>query len=144
MSDLAEAIYEETIRDRYRRPRFKRLLEGLPYAENPSCGDRVRVSITLDEAGRIADAAFDGNGCSISMSSADLMAELMMGKTAAEARSTVELFLAVMRGELDSSALDELGDAAAFKGIARLPVRVKCAALAWRAALASLKEEGSQ
>ncbi|HCM26223.1 MAG: SUF system NifU family Fe-S cluster assembly protein [Treponema sp. GWB1_62_6] len=144
MSDFAEAVYEETIRDRYRHPRFKRVLEGLPYLENPSCGDRVRISISMDDEGRIADAAFDGNGCSISMSSADMMAEHLMGKTAAEARGVVELFLGVLRGELDRDALDELGDAAAFKGIARLPVRVKCAALAWRAALAALEEEGSR
>ena len=51
---------------------------------------------------------------------------------------TVELFLSALRGERDVDDLDALGDAAAFKGVARLPVRVKCAALAWRAALDAL------
>lgn len=138
MSDPFESVYEEIIHDHYKKPRFKRVLEGLPFIENPSCGDRVRVSIALGGDGRIADAAFDGAGCSISMSSADVLAEDIIGKTPAEARALIESFLAVLRGELDVEALDAFGDAAAFKGVARLPVRVKCAALAWRAALLSL------
>jgi len=52
-----------------------------------------------------------------------------------------QLFLGHHRVEsigIEVDELDTYGDAAAFKGIARLPVRVKCAALAWRAALAQL------
>lgn len=135
MSDVYDSIYQEIIRDHYKQPRRRRILEGLAYAENPSCGDRVRVSVSLDKDGRIADAAFDGSGCSISMSSADILADFLIGKTAVEARARLELFLAVLRGEREVDELDAFGDAAAFKGIARLPVRVKCAALAWRAAL---------
>ena len=145
MSDAFASLYEEIIRDRSKKPRWRRPLEGIPFAENPSCGDRVRVSVTLASDGKIADAAFDGNGCSVSMSSADMLAEVMIGKTPAEARAVVEHFLAVLRGELDVDELDELGDLAAFKGVARLPVRVKCAALAWRAALDALqRSEGAE
>lgn len=138
MSDPFGALYEEIIHDHYKRPKFKRSLEGLPFVENPSCGDRVRVSIALGEDGRIADAAFDGAGCSISMSSADILAQDIIGKTPTQARELISTFLAVLRGEQTVDALDALGDAAAFKGVARLPVRVKCAALAWRAALSRL------
>lgn len=136
--DPFASVYEEIIRDHYKHPRMKRVLDGIPFVENPSCGDRVRVSLTLAADGTIADAAFDGAGCSISMSSADVLAEFLVGKSPSEARRIVETFLAVLRGELDGDVLDEFGDAAAFKGIARLPVRVKCAALAWRAALDAL------
>ena len=138
MSDAFESIYQEIIRDHYKHPRHRCALDGLPYAENPSCGDRVRVSVILGSDGRIADSAFDGSGCSISMSSADILADYLVGRTPLEARDQVERFLAVLRGELEVDELDDFGDAAAFKGIARLPVRVKCAALAWRAALARL------
>lgn len=144
MSDAFASLYEEIIRDRSKKPRWRRPLEGIPFSENPSCGDRVRVSVTLASDGKIADAAFDGNGCSVSMSSADMLAEIMVGKTPAEARAIVERFLAVLRGELDVDELDELGDLAAFKGVARLPVRVKCAALAWRAALDALERSGGE
>jgi len=138
MSDPFAAIYEEIIHEHYKKPKFRRILDGLPYVENPSCGDRLRVSITLGSDGRIAEAAFDGSGCSISMSSADILAEAIIGKTPDEARRYIETFLAVLRGELDVDKLDAFGDAVAFKGVARLPVRVKCAALAWRAALTQL------
>ncbi len=138
MSDAFDSIYEEIIRDRYKRPRRRRALEGVPFAENPSCGDKVAVSVSVGPDGRIAEAAFDGSGCSISMSSADILAETLVGKTPEAARESVELFLSALRGERDVDDLDALGDAAAFKGVARLPVRVKCAALAWRAALDAL------
>jgi nitrogen fixation NifU-like protein len=138
MSDPFAAVYEEIIHEHYKQPKYRRILEGLPFAENPSCGDRVRVSISLGTDGRIAGAAFDGSGCSISMSSADILAEDIIGKTPGEARRLIETFLAVLRGELDVDELDAFGDAVAFKGVARLPVRVKCAALAWRAALSQL------
>ena len=143
MSDAYDSIYEEIIRDHYKKPSHRRLLEGIPFAENPSCGDRVRVSIKVGEDGTISDAAFDGSGCSISMSSADILAEDLVGKSPEEAKAQIERFLAVLRGELNIEELDALGDAAAFKGIARLPVRVKCAALAWRAALQRLEELGN-
>jgi nitrogen fixation NifU-like protein len=143
MSDVFASLYEEIIRDRSKRPRWRRPLEGIPFAENPSCGDRVRVSVTLGSDGKIADAAFDGAGCSVSMSSADMLAEMLVGRPPEEARALVERFLAVLRGELEVDELDELGDLAAFKGVARLPVRVKCAALAWRAALEALDRSSS-
>jgi len=142
VSDPFESVYEEIIHDHYKRPKFKRSLEGQPFVENPSCGDKVRVSIKIGGDGRIADAAFDGAGCSISMSSADILAQMLIGMTPERAHEIISTFLKVLRGEKEVDALDELGDAAAFKGVARLPVRVKCAALAWRAALLQLDQQG--
>ena len=138
MSDVYEEVYKEIIHAHYKTPSRRRVLTGLPVAENPSCGDRVSVLVETDGAGTVTDAAFDGSGCSISMSSADVLAEQLVGLPVAEARRRIELFLSVLRGEIDPDALDDLGDAAAFKGISRLPVRVKCAALSWRAALDAL------
>ena len=139
MSDNFESLYEEIIRDHYKNPQHKKPLENIPFVQNPSCGDKVRVSITLGPDGTIAEAAFDGSGCSISLSSADVLADLLQGKTPQEAKEMVELFLAVLRGEKDVAELDTLGDAMAFRGVARLPVRLKCAALSWRAALEQLE-----
>ena len=140
MSDTFDSLYEEIIRDHYKNPQHKRPLENIPFVQNPSCGDKVRVSVVVGPDGRIAETAFDGSGCSISMSSADILADLLEGKTPQEAKTIVELFLAVLRGEKDVSELDALGDAMAFRGVARLPVRLKCAALSWRAALEQLEK----
>ncbi len=137
MSDPFAAVYEEIIHEHYKRPKYRRILEGLPYVENPSCGDRLRVSITLGVRRPDRRRRLRRLGCSISMSSADILAEDIIGKTPEEARQYIETFLAVLRGELDVDELDAFGDAVAFKGVARLPVRVKCAALAWRPRLRS-------
>ncbi|HON14590.1 MAG TPA: SUF system NifU family Fe-S cluster assembly protein [Treponema sp.] len=140
MSDNFDSLYEEIIRDHYKNPQHKKPLEHIPFVQNPSCGDKVRVAITLGPDGTIAEAAFDGSGCSISMSSADVLADLLAGKTPQEAKAMVELFLAVLRGEKDPSELEQLGDAMAFQGLVRLPVRLKCAALSWRAALEQIEK----
>ena len=41
---------------------------------NPTCGDRIHLTFDIED-GFIKDAKFDGEGCSISMSSASMMTE---------------------------------------------------------------------
>jgi nitrogen fixation NifU-like protein len=76
--------------------------------------------------------AFDGEGCVISQASASIMAELVSGRTVAEARQAVADFVARMRGEAEwpADAPDELQ---ALSGVRQYPLRVKCATLAWHA-----------
>lgn len=127
-----DELYQEIIRDHYKHPRNKKTLSHIKAVENPSCGDTVKVELD-DEAGLIKAVFFDGSGCSISMCSASMMSELLTGKTVAEAKEIVQSFLGVIRGEKPSDTLDDLGDLAALKGVIELPVRVKCATLAWHA-----------
>ncbi len=135
-----EELYQEIIRDHYKHPRNKKPLAHLKAVENPSCGDSVKVQ--LDREGEHVQAVFfDGSGCSISMCSASMMSELLTGKTVEEARRLVQEFLAVIRGELPPEKLEELGDLVALKGIVDLPVRVKCATLAWHAVEQALTRE---
>lgn len=127
-----DELYQEIIRDHYKHPRNKKPLAHLKAFENPSCGDTVKVELDGD-AQHIKTVYFDGSGCSISMCSASMMSELLTGKTVAEAKTIVAEFLGVIRGEKPADALDDLGDLAALKGVIELPVRVKCATLAWHA-----------
>lgn len=100
---------------------------------NPTCGDELELSIRLDKDGVIEAAAFEGSGCAISQASADMMAELITGKTVQEARDLCDLFERMTRGEVtDPAELEKLGDAACLASISRMPARVKCAQLAWR------------
>lgn len=133
-------LYETIIRSHYKHPTRRKPLEGIPYVENPSCGDKVRIALSVNSEGLIQEAFFDGTGCSISMSSADILAQTLEGKTLQEARSLITTFLGVLRGEVPLESLEDMGDAVAFSGVARLPVRVKCAALAWRAALEQVEQ----
>ena len=48
----------------------------------------------------------------------------------------------VAKGKITEEELDELEDAAALQGIARVPARVKCAVLAWHTLEEALDGEG--
>ena len=87
---------------------------------------------TCDD-GTIEEAAYQGSGCAISQASADMMADLVTGKTPEEAIRLCKLFMAMVRGEeTDEDAIEELDEAASLKDISHMPARVKCAELAWR------------
>jgi len=81
------ALYSETIRERWRRPRFRGELAGATATAedvNPLCGDRVRMQVTLQD-GRVSAARFVGDSCAICTASADVLSELIEGRSRAEA-----------------------------------------------------------
>ena len=99
---------------------------------NPSCGDELTLQLRVED-GKIAEASFTGHGCAISQASADIMADLITGKSVEEARHLAGLFLAMIRGEeLSEQDYEDLDEAAELKDISHMPARVKCAELAWR------------
>lgn len=136
-------LYQEIVLDHYRSPRNKARLDNVPASmvhENPSCGDAIKLEVTLDDSGKVTGIRFDGRGCAISTASASLMTEKLRGLTVEEARSVAHRFIRSLRGDEPVEALDGMGDLVAFKGVAQFPVRVKCATLAWHALLLSLPE----
>ena len=81
------ALYSEAIRDRWRRPRYRGELPGATATAedvNPLCGDRVRMQVRLD-GDRVAAARFAGDSCAICTASADVLAELVEGRSRADA-----------------------------------------------------------
>jgi nitrogen fixation protein NifU and related proteins len=125
-------IYKEVILDHYKNPRNKR---ELPDAEltcsrnNPLCGDEITVAAHVED-GVVADVAFQGQGCSISQSSASMLTEAVKGKPVPDALALAADFRGMMAGEVDPSE-DEFGDLVALKGVVKYPIRIKCAVLAW-------------
>ena len=111
-------------------------LEGV----NPSCGDDIWLRIKF-EKGVINDAAFTGDGCAISQASADIMIEMVKGKTKEEAISLAKLFLKMIKEGVSEEELEILEEASALKDISHMPARVKCAVLAWRTLLEAFGEE---
>lgn len=143
MSDQFDELFQEIIRDHYKHPTHRAILNpDAPVFENPSCGDQIRLQLVV-RAGRVERCRFDGAGCSISQSSADMMCALLEGRPVDEVRSVIEEFLQVMRGEVPPEALRKHGDLEALGGVAQLPVRVKCATLAWNAARKMLDDATS-
>lgn len=141
MGDLDD-LYMEIILDHYKSPRNKADLSHINddnMHENPSCGDTVKLEILLGDDGRIESARFDGHGCAISTASASLMTERLPGRTTEEARSFIEVFLKVLRGEEPVERLEEWGDLAVLGGVVQFPMRVKCVTLAWHALEKSLE-----
>ena len=129
-------LYMEIILDHYKNPRNKADLSHIgedSVLENPSCGDTVKLEVALGTDGRIASVRFDGHGCAISTASASLMTERLPGMTPDEAREFTSVFLAVLRGEDSPERLEEWGDLAVLGGVAKFPMRIKCATLAWHA-----------
>ncbi|RRF98517.1 MAG: SUF system NifU family Fe-S cluster assembly protein [Coriobacteriaceae bacterium] len=107
---------------------------------NPSCGDDLELSVKLDKDGKIAEAAYTGHGCAVSQASADMMSDLMVGKTPEEAIKLCDLFTDMVTGkEKDESKLDQLEEAASLEGVSHMPARVKCAELSWRTLKEMLK-----
>jgi nitrogen fixation NifU-like protein len=71
-------------------------------------------------------------GCSISQASASVMTELVQGRPVGEGLRVADEFKRVLRGEIEPDE-DVLGDLIAFQGVAKYPLRVKCALLGWMA-----------
>jgi nitrogen fixation NifU-like protein len=129
---MLDDLYKELILDHYRHPHNRGHLEHATSKSegfNPLCGDEIEVEVEID-GGRIKNVAFGGRGCSISQASGSMMTDVVKGMTKDEAVRMVTLFKRLMTNP-EEGAAEELGDLEAFQGVAKFPVRVKCATLAW-------------
>ncbi len=88
MTAAAHGVYSDVIRERWRKPRHRGEVPGAnAVAEdvNPLCGDRVRMMLTVAPDGRIEAAGFIGDSCAICTASADVVADLVTGRSRADA-----------------------------------------------------------
>ena len=107
-------LYRELIIDRYKNPQYRGVLDPNDITfedDNPLCGDHIRVDLRLSDDNIVTEAAFSGEGCSISQASADLLVESIIGKSIEEVKQLTK-----------EDVLDMLG-------IDLGPVRLKCALL---------------
>jgi nitrogen fixation NifU-like protein len=148
-SDELRELYRELILDHAKSPRhFGRLDDATHTAEgvNPLCGDKLKVYFTIGDDGRISDARFEGSGCAISVASASLLTDTVIGLSTERAlayfRTMVER-LAQRKSEGTEGGPPlgdiDLGKLRALEGVKDFPSRVKCATLAWHALNTALK-----
>ena len=82
-----DELYRDQILEHYKRPHNFGRIEG-PDPEfedtNPFCGDEQRVTIRLDEGGKVAEIAFEGQGCAISTAATSLLTDELVGKSREE------------------------------------------------------------
>lgn len=144
-SDELHDLYRELILDHARRPRHFGALEDATHTAqgiNPLCGDKLKVYFRVDDEGRIRDARFEGSGCAISVASASLLTETVIGLTTERALdyfATMVRRLASREGGNEPKEAVELGKLEALEGVKEFPTRVKCATLAWHALSSALK-----
>ena len=117
---MSEDIYKQYIIDRYHQPLHRGNLELVTLkAEevNSLCGDKIMFQIYID-GNVIMDASWLGEGCAISLAAADMLVDLVKGKTRDE-----------VLGIADNDVFSMLG-------VELKPSREKCALLC----LASVKK----
>ena len=146
MSDLQE-LYQSIILDHNRRPKNYGPLEGATAraeGRNPLCGDEVTVELKVEDD-RITDAHFTASGCAVSRAAASIMTQAVKGKSRAEAEELFTKFHELVTGKHhpDERESRAMGEMAAFSGVARFPVRVKCASMPWHTLQAALKGAAS-
>ncbi|MBA2175741.1 SUF system NifU family Fe-S cluster assembly protein [Halobacillus locisalis] len=138
-----DTLYRQVIMDHYKNPRNRGSIEGDHMTvdmNNPTCGDRIQIQLQVED-GIVKEAKFDGEGCSISLSSASMMTQAIKGKPVDDALKMSEIFSGLMQGnDIEEEDID-LGDIEALQGVAKFPARIKCATLAWKAMEKGVDEE---
>ncbi len=125
-----DELYREVVLDHHRHPRGR---DRLPRVDagargfNPVCGDEVALSLTLDDD-TIVGAQVAGRGCAICTASGSMLAELLPGRTTAEAERLTAAFRAMMHGGEPDEGVD-LGELPSLQGVRTFALRVKCAML---------------
>ncbi|RAP36480.1 SUF system NifU family Fe-S cluster assembly protein [Candidatus Marinamargulisbacteria bacterium SCGC AAA071-K20] len=139
-----QKLYESMILEHNKNPRnFKEMIDCThqSHGHNPLCGDDYFVYIKVKDD-RLEDISFQGQGCAISKSSGSLMTEFLKGKSLDECKAVKDLFLNLVTKELTFEDKEKIGKLKVFEGVKQFPIRVKCAALVWRA-LEQAMSEGS-
>ena len=117
----SEDMYREHILDHYKHPRNFGVLDPAMVdheANNPLCGDSIRLTFNVNAKDEVEDVKFSGRGCAISQASASLLTARVKGKPLADIK------------QIDRDEVVKM------LGIPISPVRLKCAFLS----LAVLRE----
>lgn len=133
MEDLTD-VYNELIMEHSMNSYNKKKITDADYSEighNPNCGDEITLELKLN-GDIIEDMAFSGHGCAISQASTSIMIDTLKGKTIEKAKEIIKTFIEMIKRETTGEEeLRKLEDAIAFRNVANMPARVKCALLAW-------------
>jgi nitrogen fixation NifU-like protein len=76
-------LYQQKIMDHYHFPRHKGILSGeclVSRQSNPSCGDHVTIAVSFKD-NVVQQAKFSGTGCILSLAAADMLLDVIIGKS---------------------------------------------------------------
>ena len=122
-------IKRSIILDNYQNPNNKRV-SGTDYVKintrNVSCIDNLDIYLKVNND-IIEDISFEGEACVISISSTNILSNLLIGKTKEEGIYLIDNYLKMINEEeYDKDVLKEL---LAFDDTSKQPSRIKCATL---------------
>lgn len=136
MSDLKK-LYQDVILKHSKNPRNFGIMEPCTHhghGDNPLCGDKIDIFLTLDDSDHIEGIKFNGKGCAITIASASLMTEILKGKTTAAAQILFDQFEGfVSEGNEIANADADTEVLSVLSGVRQFPTRIKCATLPWHA-----------
>lgn len=136
-------IKRSIILDNYQNPNNKRV-SGTDYIKintrNVSCIDNLDIYLKI-ENDIIKDVSFEGEACVISISSTNILTNLLIGKTKEEGIYLIDNYLKMINEEdYDKEVLKEL---LVFDDTSRQPSRIKCATLSANGIKKFLEEDHS-
>ena len=141
-------LYRELILDHARSPRHFGKLAGATHSAegiNPLCGDKLKIYFSIDPDGQISDAKFEGSGCAISVASASLLTDTVIGLKSGDALDFFSALVSRLTGrskdDEQSTSKVDLGKLVALEGVKEFPSRIKCATLAWHAMNSAIQSE---
>ena len=129
------------ILDNYQNPNNKKV-SGDDYIKintrNVSCIDNLDIYLKVKD-NIIEDASFEGEACVISISSTNILINLLIGKTKEEGINIIDNYLKMINEEeYDKEVLNEL---MVFDDTSKQPSRIKCATLSANGIKNFLQEE---
>lgn len=142
MPTLTNEMMRAIIMDHSSNPTNKHVPSKEGYSKvhmhSDNCIDDLDIYMKV-ENDKVIDACFEGIACTISLSSTDIMCDLMKGKTVKEALYMIEQYNKMMHEEpFDDEVLDE---AIVFINTSKQAARIRCATIGWNAANSILKED---
>lgn len=136
-------IKRSIILDNYQNPNNKRV-SGTDYIKintrNVSCIDNLDIYLKIED-NIIKDISFEGEACVISISSTNILTNLLIGKTKEEGIYLIDNYLKMINEEeYDKEVLNEL---LVFDDTSKQPSRIKCATLSANGIKKFLEEDHS-
>ena len=136
-------IKRSIILDNYQNPNNKRV-SGTDYIKintrNVSCIDNLDIYLKI-ENDIIKDVSFEGEACVISISSTNILSNLLIGKTKEDGIYLIDNYLKMINEEeYDKEVLKEL---LVFDDTSRQPSRIICATLSANGIKKFLEEDHS-
>ena len=133
-------LYRELVLDHARAPRHFGTNDAATFQAdgiNRLCGDKLRLYIQANGAA-IGDIRFDGTGCAISIASASLLTETLIGMRPEEAVNYSQRLIDRLTRPQGTDDSFDPGPLRALDGVREYPSRVKCATLAWQTLISAM------